>query len=232
MKTCPPPEQFTDNRTNLCVLNSKRLNTVRRWLRRWLPLAGGLWLLLACGLASALSLYGQDNRAAQADVIVVLGSGLKEDNRPGEALTRRAERAALLWREGYAPFVICTGGFTIGRVRSEADGCREVLEANGVPAEAILLEERSRSTEENAAFTRELMLERGWDAVLLESEAYHLMRAMWIFSDAGINVIGRTPAARPELDDQIRAVVREVIALHWQTFKKVFNLPFTYVPVL
>jgi uncharacterized SAM-binding protein YcdF (DUF218 family) len=208
------------------------MKTVRRWFRRWLPLAVGLWLLLMCGLASALSLYGQDERAAEADAIVVLGSGLKDDNRPGEALTRRAERAAILWGEGYAPFVICTGGFTIGRTRSEADGCREVLEANGVAPEAILLEERSRSTEENAAYTRELMAERGWNSVLLVSDAYHLMRAMWIFSDAGVNVIGRAPAARPELDDQIGAVVREVIALHWQTFKKVFNLPVTYVPIL
>lgn len=210
----------------------KRLNTVRRWLRRWLPLAGGLWLLLACGLASALSLYGQDERATRADVIVVLGSGLEEDNSPGEALTRRAQRAALLWRDGYAPYIICTGGYTSQRTRSEADGCREVLEANGVPADVILLEERSRSTEENAIYARELMTERGWDSVLLVSDAYHLMRAVWIFGDAGVNVIGRVPAARPELDDQIEAVVREIIALHWQTFKKVFNLPFTYVPVL
>jgi uncharacterized SAM-binding protein YcdF (DUF218 family) len=214
------------------VPNNNRLHALRQRLRRWLPLAGGLWLLLACGLASALSLYGQDERPTRADLIVVLGSGLKDDNRPGQALTRRAQRAALLWKAGYAPVVACTGGLTAGRSRTEADGCREVLEANGVPAGAILLEDRSRSTEENAAFTRELMAENGWGTVLLVSDAYHLMRAMWIFSDAGVNVVGRVPAARPELDDQVKAVVREVVALHWQTFKKVFNLPFTYVPVL
>jgi hypothetical protein len=59
---------------------------------------------------------------------------LERDNRPGPALTRRANHAAELWKRGLAPAIICTGGIT-GRenTRSEASACSELLRAAGVP---------------------------------------------------------------------------------------------------
>lgn len=210
----------------------------RTWIKlmqataRIMVIIGGVWLLVGAGLAGAVLVYGQQDQAQTADAIIVLGSGLRRDNTPGPALLRRSRHAAALYAAGYAPAVICTGGLTAGRTRSEADACREVLEANGVPRSAIQLDERSRSTEENAYYARPIMAANGWTTAVLVSDGYHLLRAQWLFQQEGITVypspvvggLGRLTLAR--------AIMREVAALHWQVFKDALNLPVTYLPNL
>ncbi len=190
-----------------------------------------VWLIVALALGAAVLVYGAQDRAQPADVIIVLGSGLRRDNLPGPALVRRASHAAALYQQGLADTLICTGGYTAGRTRSEASGCLLVLEQMGVPASAVLLEERSRSTEENASFARDLMRERGLNTAILVSDGYHLLRAQWIFAQQGIPVYP-SPADPPRRLSLLIATVREVAALHWQLLKTVLNLPFTYVPVV
>ena len=75
--------------------------------------------------------------------------------------TRVAERAAELYLQGLAPIVVMTGGsgrHTEGMENStEADRYADVALEMGVPEEAILKEDRSTNTGENAAFTRDLL---------------------------------------------------------------------------
>lgn len=182
-------------------------------------------------LILGILVYGRIDRAQQADVIVVLGAGVTRDSRPGPALTRRSKRAAELWQQGLAPQLICSGGQPGYATRSEADACREVLEGQGVLATAIFLEEQSRSTEENARFTRAVMDAHGWRTAIVVSDGYHLLRAAWLFNNQGIPNY-TSPAADPSFPNLLSAMSREVAAFHWQALKDVLNLPFTYVPVL
>lgn len=191
---------------------------------------GFVWLLVVCALMTAVHLYGLAEQAQPADVIIVLGSSLRRDNQPGPALVRRSEHAAALYRDGIAPRLICTGGYTAGRTRSEADACRQVLEAQGVPRGSILLEERSRSTQENALFAQEIMDANGWRTAALVSDGYHLLRAQWIFSSQGIEVYPSPTSDRPRMSGYAQAVIREIAALHWQLLITMFNLPFTNFP--
>jgi uncharacterized SAM-binding protein YcdF (DUF218 family) len=190
-----------------------------------------VWMLVCVVVAGVVYVYSRQDGAQQADVIVVLGAGLRRDGRPGPAIIRRGEHAAALYAEGYAPRLICSGGYAMARNRSEAEACREVLMAHGVPEDAILLEERSRSTEENALYTREIMDANGWGTALVVSDGYHLLRAGWIFAQEGVPVY-LSPSADPPLINHVTAVGREVLALHWQLFKTIFNIPSTYVPYL
>ena len=189
------------------------------------------WMMLCVALAGVVFAYSRSDGAQHADLIVVLGAGLRRDGRPGPAIVRRGEHAAQLYAEGYAPVILCSGGFAINQTRSEADACREVLLENGVPEDAILLEDRSRSTEENALYTHELMLANGWDTLLVVSDGYHLLRTQWIFSRQGLSIY-TSPSADPPLLNHLFSLGREVVALHWQLFKTIFNLPATYVPYL
>ncbi len=191
----------------------------------------GVWLIGCCALAVGLVVYGQTDRAQPADVIIVLGSGLNLDLTPGPALTRRAQHAADLWKAGYAPAIICAGGYTTNAIHSEAFGCGQILRANGVPLDAIVLESNSRSTEENALYSHQIMRDHGWTTALVVSDGYHLLRATWIFSLQDFQ-FSTSPAATPPPIDLLNAVAREVVALHWQAFKTIFHLPFTYVPYL
>ncbi len=206
-----------------------RLPRLNRRLRRLLLLVFGAWLVFCCLLAATVVVYGLTDRSQPADVIIVLGSGLKNDLSPSPALTRRGIRAAELWKANYAPQIICSGGYATWSSRSEADGCAQVLRENGVPADAIVLEDASRSTEENARYTHEIMRARGWQTALVVSDGYHLLRATWIFSAEGIS-FSTAPAALPPLIDLVVSVLREVVALHWQVFKTLLGLPVTYVP--
>ena len=73
------------------------------------------------------------------------------------------KRAAELYFAGFAPVVLFTGGLgrnTEGRQAvAEADLFANVALAEGVPEDAILIENRSRNTKENIEFTRQLLEE-------------------------------------------------------------------------
>lgn len=206
----------------------------KRWLKRGLIFAGvffGVWLTVAVLLGVTVLVTGRQDHAVPSDVIVVLGSGLRRDSSPGPALYRRTAKAIELYEQGFAPHVICTGGFTAGHTRSEADACRELLEAASIPPSAITLEERSRSTIENALYTREIMDANGWQTALVVSDAYHLLRAGWIFREAGIQAVTSPANTDPPRYGLFTATAREVAALHLQALIALLGLPVTYVPV-
>ncbi len=81
--------------------------------------------------------------------------------------TRVADRAAQLYLGGYAPLLIFAGG--LGRLteglftESEADLFARIAREKGVPAEAILLENRSTNTGENVILVKALLKERNLD---------------------------------------------------------------------
>jgi len=91
----------------------------------------------------------------KADLILVLGS----------SDLRKAEYAAQLYHEGWAPLVIFSGeeGRTTTGLwgMTEAEKFASVALEHGVPEEAILLEKRSTNTGENIQFTRQLLEENG-----------------------------------------------------------------------
>jgi uncharacterized SAM-binding protein YcdF (DUF218 family) len=93
----------------------------------------------------------------QSDCILTLGS---HD-------TRVAERAAQLYHEGWAPLLVFSGG--LGRLtegmwkESEAELFARIAESMGVPASAILTENRSTNTGENIRLVQQLLQEKGLD---------------------------------------------------------------------
>ena len=161
----------------------------------------------------------------------MLGAGLRRDGRPGWALTRRSLHAAKLWRRDIAPFIICSGGQAESFPRSEAAACREVLLRDGVSGGAILLEEESRSTEENASFSRRIIDQMGFEEVVLVSDSYHMLRANWLFAMQGVSASNSpVPAERiPNRMSYVLSLVREFLAFHWQVIKGALQIPSTYV---
>lgn len=133
-------------------------------------------------LAQKLWDYHRLNQPLQpADAILVLCSYDK----------RVAERAAQLWLEGWAPLLIFSGGLgVITRsmwTEPEADLFAAIARQMGVPAEAILIENRSTNTGENVLFTRQLLAERNLDPAsfllvqkpYMERRSYATFRKVW-----------------------------------------------------
>lgn len=201
------------------------------WMLRILPLLITIWMGAVLLLAVSIHVYGNQERADEADVIVVLGAGVRRDGSPGWALSRRTRHAADLWHEGKAEHLICTGAQPDNRPNSEAVACFNLLVQLGVSADAISLEERSRSTEENAIYTRQIMEENGWQDALVVSDSYHVLRAHYIFQTKGITLTtAPVPSNRiPSRSFYANSIVREIAALHWQVVKETLNLPVTHL---
>jgi uncharacterized SAM-binding protein YcdF (DUF218 family) len=189
---------------------------------------GALWLMGA----ALVDGYGQRDRAQRADVIVVLGSQVYPGGRPGSALTRRARHAAALYRRGLAPSVICAGGLGL-HPPTEAETACGLAQTLGVPASAVLLEDQSRSTEENALRTAAIMRARGWTTAIVVSDGYHLYRAALLFRRAGVIAFpspAQATAGPMHPAERFVRVNRELAALLWYWGKTALNLPATDFP--
>ncbi|MEQ8672254.1 MAG: YdcF family protein [Aggregatilineales bacterium] len=214
----------------------KLLKQVRfKHILRFAFITGVIWIVVMIALGVGVNTYGVTENAETSDVIIVLGSGLRRDGRPGDALLRRSRWGAQLYADGLAPTVICTGGVGQNAVRSESSACREVLIREGVPEEAIFVEEQSKSTEENAIYAQAIMLENDWTSAVIVTDSFHMLRANWIFNtyfDENNIHHTRSPVPRDWVRSYFytRHSLREIVALQWQAFKEIFNLPITAVP--
>ncbi len=98
-----------------------------------------------------------------------------------------ADYAAQLYHEGYAPYIIFSGGVVrpIAELRnatpkSEAEAFFDIAVAKGVPAEAIILENAATNTGENFIFTRKLLQEKqlNFKSFILVQKPY-MVRRTW-----------------------------------------------------
>lgn len=103
------------------------------------------------------------------DVIVVLGAAQNPDGSPGPAI------------------MLCGGPTAIAK--SEAETMAEVARAEGVAEPALLLEDLSTRTLENAEQCRRLMAEYGYTRALLVTDWFHMRRALYTFRAFGIDAM-------------------------------------------
>jgi len=155
--------------------------------------ASGIAALVFAGLVIVLyqrvEARGTIDRAQRADAIIVLGSAVWANERASPALAARIRHGIELYRAGYAPNLILSGGVG-NNPPSEAEAMKQIALAAGVPESALVLEDQSHSTEENLANAKSIMTARGWKTALLVSAPYHLLRAEIIAQDLGMSVYG------------------------------------------
>jgi uncharacterized SAM-binding protein YcdF (DUF218 family) len=126
-------------------------------------------------LSLALVLIWQRRDATRkADAIVVLGAA-QWDGKPSPVLRARVDHAIKLWRDGFAPVLIMTGGQAPGDTTSEAAVERRYAMSHGVPSAAIRVEGRSRNTSESLRNVA-AMLESDSRDVILVSDGFHMLR--------------------------------------------------------
>ena len=154
---------------------------------------------------------------AAADAIIVLGRRL-EDDQLTEVFAARLAHAESLWRQSLAPRIFVAGGTTGTAQRSEAEAGRDWLVARGIPAGAILLEDRSQHTLENLFNVRAEMRAAGWRTLLMVSDPLHLARARATAHGLGLDVRcspARSAPPRPGSLAWWRRAVGEAFLLHW-----------------
>lgn len=122
---------------------------------------------------------------------VVLGQAL-EDGKPTKDLLYRIETAKKHLEKYPDSVLILTGGNPDKTGKTEAAAMKEILLADGVPEEKMILEDKAGSTKENFENTAE-MLDADTPIILISSN-YHMDRATMEAKDAGFKTIYRMPA--------------------------------------
>ncbi|MBI3914953.1 MAG: YdcF family protein [Chloroflexi bacterium] len=184
-----------------------------------------LWALIALSIliAPLVFLYSQIEARAQidnaqkADVIIVLGSAVYPGGRASPSLAARTQHAIQLYRAGYAPTLILSGGAN-GNLPSEAEVMRRLATNAGIPADALLVEDQSHSTQENLVNSKRILDARGGRTALIVSDAFHLYRAETMARDLGMIAYGSPANSSPASAFAIpRAwyTAREALALVW-----------------
>ena len=180
-----------------------------------LVLAAVLYLLL---LIVRIHLAGQrDDLAglsperARADVIIVLGTR-QNNGRPSEMFEGRLEHAVALYRSGYAPYLLFTGGKQVGDNYTEADTGQRYAIHGGVPADAILLEPNGNSTIQSLQACTEIMRQHHLQRAILVSDPFHAFRLRRMVHDLGMKgVVSPTPSTRVRsLREQFKYIFREL----------------------
>jgi uncharacterized SAM-binding protein YcdF (DUF218 family) len=113
------------------------------------------------------------DRLDHAEAIVVLG----DDNFSGD----RAERAAELFKAGWAPQVVASGRM-LRPYASAADFIARDLEGRGVPTTAVVpFAHHADSTLTEVRALRDLAVQHHWHSLLVVTSNYHTRRAIYIF---------------------------------------------------
>jgi uncharacterized SAM-binding protein YcdF (DUF218 family) len=191
-------------------------------VRRRLLTAAGLLIALpvvvVLGFGVEVVRYATLSDDGPADAAIVLGAAVRTTG-PSPVYVERINHAVELYRSGAVKYLIMTGGKGLGERMSEADAARAQAIAAGVPPEAIFTETQSRDTKQNLENVKPIVLEHGLDRVLIVSDPLHMMRAMQMAADAGLDAApSPTPTTRfRSLGSQLPMLIRETyFNLHYR----------------
>ena len=146
----------------------------------------------------------------KADIIIV----------PGNTWPQPARRAAALYHEGMAPYIVVSGRYSKGQqtfagaacegdrykgaYMTEADFLTDVLIREGVPETAVLQERKAEFTLENARYIRKLLEEKKMTVkkALICCQAFHARRCRmyfeYVFQDTDVEFL-MCPAVTQEI---------------------------------
>lgn len=162
---------------------------------------GYVSFLFVCFVGYAF-LYGHHRPRRDVDFVVVLGSGLIGGERVPPLLASRLERGRQVYERqaarGNPPVLIASGGQGPDEKLPESHAMADYLVERGFPAEHVVREDRSRTTEENLQFSRVLMEQAkpGYRCVIVTNN-FHAFRAALTARKTGVDgqVFGSPTAA-------------------------------------
>ncbi len=171
--------------------------------------------LLGAALVLAPPLYvildGCTDHVEYTDVALVLGTKVHPNGVPSRRLKARLDRALQLYREGWIPKILVSGG--VGREgHDEAQVMRDYLVDHGVPAEAVILDSEGVDTFHSARTTARYLKRHDLTRVLVVTQYFHVTRSRLALKRFGVPSVFTAPARLVTLRDPY-AIAREIAAL-------------------
>ncbi len=172
------------------------LHDLFRTLWNLLALVGVMSICYAVGLTFLIYVQSEQDEAAPADAIVVLGTA-QWNGRPSPVLRARLDHAITLYQQGMAPLLITTGGNGLDQRFSEGGVGQAYAATRGVPASAILAEEEGETSWESLRNVAELLHARGLRRIVLVSDPFHMMRLKLMARELGFEPLASPTRTSP-----------------------------------
>lgn len=138
---------------------------------------------------------GYHAQPSPSDTIIILGAKLIGST-PSTILRLRLDEGIKLYNAGYASTIIVSGAQGKDEKISEAAGMQNYLINQGIPAENILLDDKSFNTYQNLANSQVIMQEKGFKTAIIVSNSSHIRRSLVLAHQLGIQASG-APAPMP-----------------------------------
>jgi uncharacterized SAM-binding protein YcdF (DUF218 family) len=184
--------------------------------RIWLRIVGVLLALLLAWVGTVywlVTLQSSQDESRAADAIVVFGAA-QYAGHPSPIYRARLDHAYTLFKRGFAPLIITTGGGAGDPNFTEGGVGRDYLVSHGVPDTDIIAETQSSDTSQSAVRVANIMRANGFHSCLAVSDGYHMFRVKEMLKREGIVVY-----ASPRQDSRshnrwlrVRVKLREVMS--------------------
>ncbi|MDD2502617.1 MAG: YdcF family protein [Clostridia bacterium] len=168
-----------------------------------------LWFLIHIVI---ISIDGLNDNIGISDAAVVLGNKVELDGKPSKRLQGRLERALELYNKEHFKYIIVSGG-TGKEGFDEAVVMKNYLVENGVPDEAVLLDQEGYNSFMTAQNTKTIMSEMDLNSITIISQYYHITRTKLAFRKAGFDKVYTAHAKYFELRDMY-SLFREFFAYY------------------
>lgn len=196
------------------------------WFRTGAGRVVGIVLAVLAALYLALIAFvavsGYSNPpTGQEQVMIVLGAGLRRD-KPSMLLRYRLDKAYEYAAAHPDLLIVTSGGQGRDEWVPEGQAMRDYLIEKGLPADRVLAESKSTSTEENFAFSLDILKEHGYGTdtpIVYVSNSFHCYRAGRYAARAGFTTATALPASTP-WRSVLPCYLREALALaYYWVFK-------------
>lgn len=149
-----------------------------------IKLYGGVFLLVLVWIGAAVlarrtaptANTGRD----RFDALIVLGTPADGNGHPTAKQLAAVNEAVREYERGAAPRIIFTGGAVRNRF-AEAEVMAKAAESEGIPPSAVLIENRARSTVQNACFATQMLHRHGGNSAEIIGLRSHMPRTALIF---------------------------------------------------
>lgn len=156
--------------------------------------------------------YGKNAVPEKSDCMIILGCRLYGST-PSPFLIGRLDKGVQLYNNGYGKYIIVSGGRGSGESVTEADAMKLYLSEKGVPADKIILEDKSVSTMTNIANSSKVMKDNGMKTAVIVSNKYHLKRAVLMAQKCSITPTASGVFMAKYPVDEVFGFLREILAL-------------------
>ena len=207
------------------------IRPIARIFGRWINLCIAAYVAMSLAMVCWTFLWPEPelNKIVPADALICLGGGMDKYGVLAESTLNRVDRCVELYRAGLAPVILFTGGTSTFDGPSAAGQMSRYAIAFGLPASAILTENRAHSTLQNALFSLPLIPDAA--SLIVVTEAFHLPRSWTSIKWAAWELDAQSPSIALVMSEKVRrnrdgsfnktALFRESIAIWFNALRAI-----------